>query len=302
MTLSVCTLGKGRDEHLRNLIAGLVAQEVQPAELVVGVMQSSPYDVPTETTFPIRQIVMGSDSMPLAAARNAAAQAASDPRLVFLDIDCIPDPALIGDYAARLGDDDALLMGEVLYLPSGATEEGLDFDRFAAVAEKHSERAPPPATPVAQCEDYRCFWSLNFAMRRDRFLAVGGFDEGYVGYGGEDTDFGRTVASAGVPLRWVKGARAYHQYHPHHMPPVHHVASVVANARRFRDKWGEWTMPHWLRCFELMGLIERSGNDWVQVREPNEADLALTRQQEHQPYASSARILAALEAAAMEAA
>ena len=148
------------------------------------------------------------------------------------------------------------------------------------------------------CEDYRCFWSLNFAMQRNRFLAVGGFDEGYVGYGGEDTDFGRTVVTAGVPLRWVRGARAYHQYHPHHMPPVHHVASVVANARRFRDKWGEWTMPHWLRCFELMGLIERRGDDWVQVREPTEDDLALTRQQEHQPYASSARVLAALEAEA----
>lgn len=302
MTISVCTLGKGRETHLRNLIAGLAVQKLAPVELVVGVMQSAPYDVPTDTPFPIRQIVMGGGTMPLAAARNAAARAASEPRLVFLDIDCIPDPTLIGDYAARLGDDDALLMGEVLYLPSGATDGGLDFALFAAVAQKHSERARAPDTPVAACEDYRCFWSLNFAMRRDRFLAVGGFDESYVGYGGEDTDFGRTIATAGVPLRWVQGARAYHQYHPHHMPPVHHVASVVANARRFRDKWGEWTMPHWLRCFELMGLIERRGDNWVQVREPDEADLALTRQQEHQPYASSALVLDALEAAAMAAA
>lgn len=302
MTLSVCTIGKGRAAHLANLIGGLVRQEVPPVELVVGVMQDTPYDVPTNGPFPIRQVVLEGQAMPLAAARNAAVAAANCSRVALLDIDCIPDPGFVGDYAARLGEEDALLMGEVLYLPAGATDDGIDFDRFAEVAEQHSERAPLPTQAIELCEDYRCFWSLNFAMRRDRFLALGGFDEAYMGYGGEDTDFGRTVATAGVPLRWVRGARAYHQYHPHHMPPVHHVASVVANARRFRDKWGEWTMPHWLRCFELMGLIERRGDDWVQLREPSEADLALTSQQKHQPYASSARVLASLEAAAIAAA
>lgn len=298
MTLSVLTLGRGRDGHLVNLIAGLERQTLPPRELVVAVMQDTPYRLPATAGFPIRQIVLGSGGIPLAAARNAAAREATGDRLCFLDIDCIPDPTLVADYAARMGDDDALLMGEVLYLPAGATGDGLDFDRFAAIGEKHSERAGPPSEPIAECEDYRCFWSLNFAMRRDRFLALGGFDESYVGYGGEDTDFGRTVATAGVPLRWVRGARAYHQHHDHHMPPVHHVASVIANARRFRDKWGEWTMPHWLRCFELMGLVVRDGDDYLQLRSPTAADLALTRQQSHQPYASSARVLAMLEAAA----
>ena len=302
MTLSVCTIGKGRESHLTNLIGGLMRQTVSPYELVIGVMQDAPYPVPADAPFPIRQVMLQGEAMPLAAARNAAVGAASRPQVAVLDIDCIPDPRFVETYASRLSEEDALLMGEVLYLPAGATDAGLDFDRFAEVAEQHSERARLPTAPVEPCEDYRCFWSLNFAMRRDRFLAMGGFDEGYVGYGGEDTDFGRTAASMGVPLRWVRGARAYHQYHPHHMPPVHHVASGVANARRFRDKWGEWTMQHWLRCFELMGLIERRGDDWVQVRDPNEADLALTRQQEHQPYASSARVLASLETAAMAAA
>ncbi|MEH3158557.1 MAG: galactosyltransferase-related protein [Sphingomonas taxi] len=299
MTLSVLTLGRGRDDHLANLVAGLARQTLPPRELVVGVMQDMPYRLPDDCGFPIRQVVLGGGGIPLAAARNAAARAATGARLCFLDIDCIPDPWLVADYAERLGDDDALLMGEVLYLPAGATRDGLDFARFAAIGEQHSERAGPPVEPIAPCADYRCFWSLNFAMRRDRFLALGGFDESYVGYGGEDTDFGRTVVTAGVPLRWVRGARAYHQHHDHHMPPVHHVASVIANARRFRDKWGEWTMPHWLRCFELMGLVARSDDDYFQLRPPSAADLALTRQQSHQPYASSARVLAMLEAAAI---
>lgn len=297
MTLSVCTLGRGRDAHLVNLVEGLNRQTLRPAELIVAVMQDEAYVLP-DADFPVRQVVLGGGGIPLAAARNAAARAVTGDRIAFLDIDCIPDPTLVEDYARLLGDTDALLMGEVLYLPDGATAEGLDFARFAAVAEQHSERAGPPAEPLGECSDYRCFWSLNFAMRRDRFLALGGFDERYVGYGGEDTDFGRVAFTAGIPFYWTRGARAYHQYHPHHMPPVHHVASVVANARHFRDKWGEWTMPHWLRCFELMGLIARKGDDYVILRAPDEDDLALTRQQSHMPYASSARVMAVLEGAA----
>ena len=295
MTVSICTLAKGRGDHLSNLVRGLNAQSRQPDELVIAVMQDSAYDLP-DTAFPVRQIIAGSGGIPLAAARNAAARAATSDRLIFLDVDCIPEPDFVVDYAGHLDANDVLLMGEVLYLPSGATAGGIDFARFAEAGVKHSERAGPPVEPLGECTDYRCFWSLNFAMRRTTFLAVGGFDEGYVGYGGEDTDFGRTVVEAGVPIHWVRGARAYHQYHPHHMPPVHHVDSVIANAARFRDKWGHFTMEHWLRAFTLMGLVALKDGEHVRLRDVSDADLALTRQQEDQPYASSATVLALLEA------
>ena len=297
MTVSVCTLASGRAAHLVNLVHGLNAQHRAPDELIVAVMQAEPYVLPA-TAFPVRQVMVGSDGIPLARARNIAARTATGEALIFLDVDCIPDPAFVADYADTLAHTDALLMGEVLYLGAGDTEAGLDFARFAATGVKHSERAGPPVTELGECSDYRCFWSLNFAMRRATFLAVGGFDERYVGYGGEDTDFGRVVASAGVPIRWRRGARAYHQYHPHHMPPVHHVDSVIANATRFAEKWGHFTMEHWLRAFTLMGLIALIDGKYVRLREVSEADLTLTRQQSHQPYASSAGIIAALEARA----
>lgn len=297
MTLSICTLGQGRAGHLVNLVEGLKRQTRAPVELVIGVMQDAAYALPN-TAFPVRQILLGGSDMRLSRARNAAARAANADRIAFLDIDCIPDPDFVRDYATRLGDHDAIVMGEVLYLPSGATDAGLDYARFATLGQQHSERAGPPLEDLGACSDYRCFWSLNFAMRRDTFLGLGGFDESYVGYGGEDTDFGRTAFERDVTLQWCRGARAYHQYHPHHMPPVHHLDSVLANARRFRDKWGHFTMDHWLRAFELMGLIERRGGDFVRVRSPGDAEFALTAQQAHQPYASSASVLAQLEAGA----
>ncbi|UZK67821.1 glycosyltransferase family 2 protein [Sphingomonas sp. M1-B02] len=297
MTVSICTLAHGRDAHLVNLVHGLNAQEHQPDELVIGVMQEARYDLPA-TGFPIRQITLGATGVKLATARNAAAHAARGEHLLFLDVDCIPDPAFVADYARQLDAVDALLMGEVLYLAAGATEHGLDFDRFRVDGVKHSERSGPPAEPLGECTDYRCFWSLNFAIRRATYLRIGGFDEGYVGYGGEDTDFGRIVRTAGIAFKWCRGARAFHQYHPHHMPPVHHIDSVIANATRFRDKWGHFTMEHWLRAFTLMGLVELRDGELVQVRQVSDDDLALTRQQSHQPYASSATVLALLEARA----
>ena len=297
MTVSLCTLASGRADHLANLVRGLNAQQRLPDELIVAVMQDESYHLP-ETLFPVRQIMMGTGSMALAAARNAAAHTATGERLIFLDVDCIPDRDLVADYADHLATLDTLLMGEVLYLPAGAVEDGIDFARFAQVGVLHSERAAPPETPLGDCSDYRCFWSLNFAMRRATYLRIGGFDERYVGYGGEDTDFGRIVAEAGVPIRWCRGARAYHQHHAHHMPPVHHIDSVVANAVRFRDKWGHYTMEHWLRAFTLMGLLALRDGEYVRIREVSAADLALTRQQTDQPYASTATVLAQLEARA----
>ena len=293
---SVVTLAKGRPDHLRNLVLGLTRQADLPAELIVAVMQDELYALP-DAPFLVRQMRIAGDALPLAAARNAAARAAVGDALVFLDMDCIPAPEVVADYANALARFDGLLMGEVLYLPGGATAGEWRTDDFAAIAVRHSDRRGPPAEGIERCADYRCFWSLNFAMRRDTFLRVGGFDERYVGYGGEDTDFGKTIDRAGVSLAWLKGGRAYHQYHPHHMPPVHHLDSVVRNAELFEAKWGYRTMGHWLHAFRLMGLIDDTPGVPIRVlRRPDAADLALTGQQSHQPYANSAQVIRLLEA------
>ncbi|MBK61683.1 MAG: glycosyl transferase [Altererythrobacter sp.] len=295
MTISVCTLAHGRQDHLANLVRGLNHSTRPPCELVVAVMQSTRYELPA-TSFPVRQIILGNRGICLAEARNVAAENAKGRLLVFLDVDCIPSPCLLEDYAAAAAAHDGVFMGEVGYLPKGATDAGIDYGRFEQLAVKHSERAGPPLDAVGRCSDYRCFWSLNFALSAANFHKIGGFDPRYVGYGGEDTDFGRMIASNGVPLWWARGAKAYHQYHRHHMPPVHHLDSVLANAMIFADKWGEPTMQHWLRAFRLMGLITPDGQGgWLKLREPGEEHLKLTRQQEYQPYASSSLVLEQLE-------
>ena len=164
------------------------------------------------------------------------------------------------------------------------------------MAVRHSDRRGPPPVGVELCNDYRCFWSLNFAMRRNTFLAAGGFDERYRGYGGEDTDFGKALGRQNIPIAWMKGGLAYHQYHRHHMPPVHHLDSVVRNAQLFELKWGYRTMGHWLHAFRLMGLIDDTPGRPIRIlRRPDADDLSLTGQQDHQPYANTTRVIRILE-------
>jgi GT2 family glycosyltransferase len=295
--VSVLTLVSGRRDHLVNLMLGLMRQSELPDELIIAAIGSTQLNELPTMPFPVRQVSTGGSDLPLAAARNCAAELAEGKDLVFLDVDCIPGPSLCADYRRALRHYDSVLMGEVLYLPANMTKAGWSIEEFDAVAVRHSDRRGPPAHGIDGCDDYRCFWSLNFAMRKTSFHRVGGFDEQYRGYGGEDTDFAKTFTTAGVPLGWIRGARAYHQYHPHHMPPVHHLRSIVRNAQLFEAKWGYRTMGHWLHAFRLMRLIDdmRPGEPIRILREPNAEDLALTRQQSHQPYANTMNVIRMLE-------
>ena len=291
--VSVLTIARGREAHLHNVIRGLAQQTVPPRELVVAAMQDEPYKDLPETDFPIHQdlITRPDGELPLAAARNAAAAKASGAVLAFVDVDCIPYPELVADLAEVIYDGRGLVMGEVAYLPKGAADNGLDFAGFDEIGERHSDRQGPPAEGLRRCEDYRCFWSLNFAMHRADWERSGGFDEGYFGYGGEDTDFGRTLDARGIDIWWMKGAKVYHQYHEHCMPPIHHVEAVLRNAEYFATRWGHRTMGHWLHAFHLMGLIKNTEQGLVILREPSDADFALCRQTGDMPYANSRRVM-----------
>lgn len=297
MTASVLTIARGRDAHLRNVAAGLAQQTVRPRELVIAHMRPEPYEGLVDLPFPVVQVHVPGDELPLARARNTAADTATGEDLIFLDVDCIPGPTLVADYVAALRDHDGLAMGEVLYLPADATAGGLNFPAFDDIGVRHSDRRGPPAGPMDLCRDYRCFWSLSFAIRAHGFNAVAGFDERFTGYGGEDTDFAKSIDRAGIPIYWIRGARVYHQYHPHHMPPIHHIESVLRNSELFARKWGYRTMEHWLLAFRLMGLIgDAPGGGLRILRTPDEADMALTRQNRDAPYVNTARVIQALKA------
>ena len=262
--VAVVTVVHGRHHHLQAQQRSL-ARSAVPVDDYVVVAMDDPWPARWHVGLPptphVLQIGATEHGLPLAAARNLGARAALErgaDLVVFLDVDCLASPGLVLAYdqaTRRPGCGDALLCGPVAYLPpappGGYALHGLD-----ALAAPHPSRpAPPPGTVELDPDGHRLFWSLSFAVTPATWHRVGGFDEAYVGYGGEDTDFAQRAASVGVPLAWVGGARASHQHHPTQDPPVQHVADIVRNGRLFRDRWGWWPMEGWIDAFADLGLV-----------------------------------------------
>ena len=120
-------------------------------------------------------------------------------------------------------------------------------------------------------------WGLSFALKRRLFLKVGGLDERFVGYGGEETDFARGLKEIGAKLYWCGGARAYHQHHAVSAPPLQHFGDIVRNARLYHDKWGEWCMDYWLRQLHEGGFIDWNERRITVLRQPTQADIRAAR-------------------------
>jgi len=250
---SVLTLVRGRADRLRNLMRGLAAQSEPPGELVIAWMQAEPAPDLPDPGCPIRHVFVAGDPMPLAAARNRAAGAAGGGLLIFLDVDCIPSPTLVAGYRQAAAQARGLFLGEVLYLPPADPLDPASLDRLGR---PHPARPEPPAAGLRPEPNPDQLWGLSFALAASDWRAVGGMDEAFAGYGGEETDLAARLAATGLPIFWVAGACAYHQHHPVHVPPLQHFAPILANAARFRARHGRWCMTYWLDQFRAAGLID----------------------------------------------
>lgn len=270
------TIVSGRHAHLRRQLDWVSALDPQPhvhvvvsmgdpeiADLVAGHGNGRGVVVSME---PAREL-------PLAAARNAGVATASGlgaDAVVLLDVDCLPERGLLGDYERALveiGSETAVISGRVKYLPEGMGEHDYTPQRVVELGRDHDARVIPQGAALVEA-DPRMLWSLNIAATVETWNRVGGFDESYVGYGGEDTDFGQRLAAAGGSMWWSGLACAYHQHHPTVTPPVQHAASIARNANIFRGKWGFDPMEGWLQHMLGSGHLTREGGQWRAATDP----------------------------------
>ena len=268
MRTAVVTIAHGRHAHWRRQRAGLAAG-LRPmlADRHVLVAIADP-DLPGDAAAPaLRTMHLGGDPdrLPLAQARNVGAAAAIDDGaelLIFLDVDCIPGAWLVSGYRAAAAAPETrghLLCGPVTYLePPGP--DGYDLAELPALDAPHPARPAPPPGRTVTGGSHELFWSLSFALDAATWHRIGGFDERYDGYGGEDTDFGQRARNAGVDLAWVGDARAFHQYHPVQDPPVAHLDDILRNGSIFAERWGWWPMRGWIDAFIERGLVAPDGS------------------------------------------
>ncbi len=163
-------------------------------------------------------------------ARNLGAEAASDADvIVFFDADCIPDSVTVERHAvwhhlaANL-----VVIGSRHHLDTSQVTPD-DIARGAVSLRSLAFGTKDPATEDLVSSDYRkvltrrtaslrrgdvgfrSLVSSNFSVRREDFVAVGGFSEDFARWGGEDTELGWRLWNEGA--FFVDEARAviYHQ-------------------------------------------------------------------------------------------
>jgi GT2 family glycosyltransferase len=263
---AVVTVVHGRHDHFDRQRASLALSTVAPDHHVVVAVDDPVVAADDRCAASLPGHPLG---LPIAAARNRGADVAvgrGADVLVFLDVDCLVDPGLVLTYAEAVREEPRTVWsGPVTYLDPPPAQ-GYDVSSLAHLDAPHPARPAPPPGVRIRGADPDLFWSLSFACSVDAWHHTGGFCEDYLGYGGEDTDFGRVVVGSGLDLGWLGDARAYHQWHPVSRPPVEHVADIVRNAEIFRLRWGTTPMLGWLEAFEDRGLVRRGdGGRWLAV-------------------------------------
>ncbi len=261
MRTALVTVAHGRHAHLERQREMVGRSRRRPDDQVLVAMADSTLSRrwAGDAAVHLVELPAGGSGLPLAAARNAGAAAAlgrGAELLVFLDVDCLPGSDLLGRYAEAAADPevgDSLLCGPVAYL-TPPPDSGYDLNDLPE-ASFHPARPVPGPEELQRDGDHRLFWSLSFATTAATWHRIGGFDEAYEGYGAEDTDFGCRARAAGVPLTWVGGAAALHQWHPSESPPENHLDDILRNGAIFARRWGWWPMEGWLAAFVERGLI-----------------------------------------------
>lgn len=274
MKTAIVTAVHGRASHLRNQLEGLGHSDVQVDRHVLvaidddEVIRAVRGRDRRSTVVPLHS---GSPQIPMASARNLGARVAIDggaELLIFLDVDCIPAPGMVGHYvqaAMNPTHAGALLCGPVTYLPAPGPA-GYDLELLSGFTNPHPARPAPKSGVTVAGAEYELFWSLSFAVATSVWHRIGGFCTDYTGYGGEDTDYAQKAAAECVELRWVGGAHAFHQFHPISDPPTEHLQDIVMNANTFHRRWGWWPMQGWLDAFEAKGLISRDPTGRPEIR------------------------------------
>jgi glycosyltransferase involved in cell wall biosynthesis len=187
----------------------------------------------TRGTVPVR--VLRQQNRGRAAARNLGAAASRGRALLFLDADVWAAPGLVSAHLRHHGEGARMLAVQGRTVPDPDTLVS-PFMRTSHMMPDLTVRRPGALSPLQVV-------TRNLSVSADGFRAVGGFDEGFAGYGLEDVEFGLRFARAGGRIRYDHEALGVH----------HHVISLEAAVERQRSNgraavrlWHKHGRPWWL--------------------------------------------------------
>ena len=204
---SICIPTYNRREILLRTLQSLNVQTAPPDsyEVIVaddGSSDGTPEMLATlQTRYRLRCVTQPNAGP--AAASNTAARLAEHEVLIFLDDDQIASPGLVKAHLDAHEDHGPVLVQGLYPLAPGCKRRGssLLYDRHLMAALEPIDVVHPMTPHI---------WSANISVPRSTWAEIGGFDESFREYGGEDTDFGVRAAATGVPVIFVPSAFSQH--------------------------------------------------------------------------------------------
>jgi glycosyltransferase involved in cell wall biosynthesis len=190
------------------------------------------------TPYELRYLRRERDGRRPAAARNLGLRHARGSLIVLLDDDMLARPDLLRTFRGCHADPDAVGIGYVYFLwPQPGL--GLGF----------TCEPDPRETAIHNPDVHRRPWVLmttaSLALSRDLVERAGGFDERFVGWGVEDTEFAYRLYLLGAEFQICRRAVAWHCSEPSdpwmrwtHGVPLR-LGEHVANLERFRSKFAD---------------------------------------------------------------
>jgi glycosyltransferase involved in cell wall biosynthesis len=214
----------------KDFLEVVIADDGSTDEVVTQIKQMLPqYDFPIVHAWHTREGARRS------ATRNNGIRMSRGDYLVFLDRDnlVLPDTISFHNSSARQG---MYLAGRFKNLSQEQTDQIFKVDITTEILEffynQMSEK--PIQKEHRQFVKYGILRRLNraygekqnfgghFSLFKKDIESVNGFDENYIGWGGEDLDMARRLAKKGIFGRSIiKNARCMHMWHPHALGNKH---------------------------------------------------------------------------------
>jgi len=175
------------------------------------------------------------------AARNTGAEASERPLVLFLGDDMVPDPELVArhlDVHNRRPEPEVAVLGHVDIHPEVGHNRLNRWMDWSGTQFDYRNITGSDA-------GFGRFYSCNVSLKRDFFLAAGGFDEDFIYYY-EDLDCGYRLDRKGLRLLYEPGARVHH-LHPLKWNDIVGRFQGVARGERMMAAKHAWFEPFFTR-------------------------------------------------------